>query len=641
MSRRLLFALAAVALVFAVAPPSASAQLTEQELQIVDIDTSDYPVINVVVDVPRGFADTTLTDEHFSLEEGGVSRALAVDKLDETTGIVLAIDTSGSMSGQPISVAKTSALSFLDGLPSSHPVAIIGFGDIVSTASELTTDRADSRAAIQSLVSRGETSLYDGLIAAADVLSAATTDRVALVVLSDGADTISVADEATVAAALRAEDISLYSIGLETGESRLTDLAGLTEDVGGSFLSTTDLADLSGVYDGLAARLANQYRLSFTATSAGPVEVQVVVTWAGQFAVANHVAELAPGPGVVSPTPGSGDVVDGSTTILDTVPFTAPAVELLEEGWVIWAGLGGLFFAFSVAAYAAFSMAKPSQKRRLEPRVERRDETQVSGVANWAGGIIDRVFLNTSRRGAINAALDRAGLDIRPGEFLVLTGSMAVVGFGLGWLFHPFVGLGLGLVISVGARFFVSYLGSRRRNRFANQLDNTLLVIASSLRAGHGIQRALAAVAEESESPTREEFTRVVAETRIGRDLVEALQSIVDRLGNQDFEWVVRAVAINRELGGNLAEVLDNVGTTIRERNQLRRQISALSAEGKLSAMILYVLPFGVAGFIRMTNPKYLGELTASTAGIAALVLAGVLMIGGGAWIKKIVQVRF
>ena len=170
---------------------------------------------------------------------------------------------------------------------------------------------------------------------------------------------------------------------------------------------------------------------------------------------------------------------------------------------------------------------------------------------------------------------------------------------------------------------------------------DSVFTVSAGLRAGHGIQRALVAVSEEAEAPTSEEFARVVAETRIGRDLVEALQGVADRLGNEDFEWVVRAVAINRELGGNLAEVLDNVGGTIRERNQLRRQVTALSAEGKLSAMVLYVLPFGVAGFVRLTNPEYIGELTGSTLGIGALVLAVLWMIGGGAWIKKIVQVQF
>ena len=241
----------------------------------------------------------------------------------------------------------------------------------------------------------------------------------------------------------------------------------------------------------------------------------------------------------------------------------------------------------------------------------------------------------------MNAALDRAGLNVRPGEFIVLTAGVSLAGLALGWFVHPLVGPGVAAAIAFASRFFVAYLGRRRRTLFANQLNNTLLVLASSLRAGHGVQRALSAVAEESDSPTNEEFTRVVAETRIGRDLIEAMQGVADRLGNEDFDWVVRAVAINRELGGNLSEVLDNVATTIRERNQLRRQVHALSAEGRLSAMILFVLPFGVAGFVRMTNPGYLNELTESNVGIIFIASAGVAMLGGGLWIKKIVNVRF
>ena len=241
----------------------------------------------------------------------------------------------------------------------------------------------------------------------------------------------------------------------------------------------------------------------------------------------------------------------------------------------------------------------------------------------------------------MNAALDRAGLNVRPGEFIVLTACVAIGGLALGWFVHPLVGIGIALVIAISSRFFVAYLGMRRRNQFAAQLDNTLLVLASSLRAGHGVQRALSAVAEESDAPTSEEFTRVVAETRIGRDLVEALQGVADRLGNEDFDWVVRAIAINRELGGNLSEVLDNVGDTIRERNQLRRQVKALSAEGRMSAMVLYILPFGVAAFVRMTNPGYLEELTESTVGLVFIVAAIIAMMAGGAWIKKIVNVRF
>lgn len=365
-----------------------------------------------------------------------------------------------------------------------------------------------------------------------------------------------------------------------------------------------------------------------------------MAVWAGRIAVANQVVELDPL--AAAPTAESGDGGLETVAAPQELALTVPSTGLLQAGWVLWAGLGALFVTFSTVSYNVLSMAGPQQRRRLEPRAEpRSSDAKMSGLADWASSVVDRLFLNTSRRGAMNGALDRAGLNMRPGEFIVLTGCVALATFVLGWLMHPLVGVIAATTVSLSARFFVAFLGTRRRSRFSNQLDGTLLVLSSSLRAGHGIQRALSAVAEEADSPTKEEFTRVVAETRIGRDLVEALQGVADRLGNEDFEWVVRAVAINRELGGNLSEVLDNVGNTIRERNQLRRQVQALSAEGKLSAGILYILPFGVAGFVRMTNPSYLAELTESTAGLAAIVLAVVLMIGGGAWISKIVKVQF
>ncbi len=637
---RLLALVAIVAIALSGSP--AAAQIGESEIQIVELDSSTYPDIEVIVDVPRSFADTVLTSSQFALQEGGVRRDIDVEKLQESTAIVLAVDTSGSMAGDALLVAKQSALAFLDELPPQHPVAVVGFGDTASVISPLGLDREASRAAVDNLVSGGETTLFDALVTSAEVLGEGDADRYAVVLLSDGADTRSEATVAEATSALDAADIDLYSVGLETGDSKLVELAELTGDVDGRYLAASDLSQLGAVYEDLAARLANQYRISFEATSKGPVEVLVSVASEGNLAVASTTTELAPALTISVPTPAASPgpaPVEPQTTFESVVEEIAPG--RLQAGWVFWAGVGALFFTFTVIAYQVFSMGRSTPPRRgLEPR-SRQNDRRLSGLADWASSVVDRVFLDGSRRGAMNAALDRAGLNVRPGEFIVLTACVALAGLAIGWVVHPLVGAGLAAVIAVSARFVVGYMGMRRRNLFAAQLDSTLLVLASSLRAGHGVQRALTAVAEEADAPTSEEFTRVVAETRIGRDLIEALQGVADRLGNDDFDWVVRAIAINRELGGNLSEVLDNVGNTIRERNQLRRQVRALSAEGRLSALVLYILPFGVAGFVRMTNPGYLAELTESNVGMIFIGLAIVAMIGGGAWIKKIVTVRF
>jgi tight adherence protein B len=148
-------------------------------------------------------------------------------------------------------------------------------------------------------------------------------------------------------------------------------------------------------------------------------------------------------------------------------------------------------------------------------------------------------------------------------------------------------------------------------------------------------------VAQEAESPTGEEFARIINETRVGRDLGEALDELAERMGSDDFSWVAQAISIHREVGGNLAEVLDAVGHTIRERNAIRRQVKALSAEGKLSAIVLMALPFGIAGFISVTNPAYMAHFTRSLAGYAMLAAAVLLLLAGGLWLKKTVSIRF
>jgi tight adherence protein B len=187
----------------------------------------------------------------------------------------------------------------------------------------------------------------------------------------------------------------------------------------------------------------------------------------------------------------------------------------------------------------------------------------------------------------------------------------------------------------------VSVKISRRRARFTDQLGDSLQLLAGGLRTGYGLIQAIDSVAREADAPTCEEFRRVVIEHRLGRDLSESLRGVSQRMGNDDFEWVVQAIAIHRDVGGDLAEVLDNVGDTIRDRNRIRRQVRALSAEGRLSAGVLFVLPFAVGAVVAVSNPGYLGELTGRTGGRVMLGAASVLMGLGGLWLRRLVQVRF
>jgi Flp pilus assembly protein TadB len=193
----------------------------------------------------------------------------------------------------------------------------------------------------------------------------------------------------------------------------------------------------------------------------------------------------------------------------------------------------------------------------------------------------------------------------------------------------------------LGAKALLSMRASRRRARFADQLDESLGLLAGGLRAGHSLLRAVDAAAKETESPTAEEFARVVNETRIGRDLADALDNTASRMRSEDFRWVAQAIAINRDAGGNLSEVLDQVGRTVRERNEIRRQVRALAAEGKLSAWILVLLPIGVFLFLILIQPTYFSGFFGSIIGILALVMAVILLVAGSLWMRAVVKVKF
>jgi tight adherence protein B len=278
---------------------------------------------------------------------------------------------------------------------------------------------------------------------------------------------------------------------------------------------------------------------------------------------------------------------------------------------------------------------------RLDPSVAP-PPSALAGAGAAAGAAVEKVLSERGRLAAGSAALERAGMSTSLPDFVLVVG---LVSLGLGALGTLVGGVLLGLLLLVltplGARLLVSFRAGRRQAAFADQLDDSVQLMASSLRAGHSLLRALDSVSQEAESPTSEEFARIVNETRVGRDLSDALDEVAGRMGSDDFSWIAQAIAIHREVGGNLAEVLDAVGNTIRERNAIRRQVKALSAEGKLSAIVLMALPFGIAAFISITNPAYLAKFTHSAVGYGMLAVSVLLLVGGGLWLKKMVSIRF
>ena len=313
----------------------------------------------------------------------------------------------------------------------------------------------------------------------------------------------------------------------------------------------------------------------------------------------------------------------------------------MSTGWAIPIAVALLWCALLTALWLISTRSKRLPAERLTDAAT----TTPNRLSSITNRVVER--LNTSQKSKSGAtrladAIEAAGLQQSPGDFLILVGAATLTASAAGIVVGgPVTGLVVGVLVMVVAKSALGFLASRRRKAFADQIDDSLQLLSGSLQAGHSLMQALDAVSREADKPTSVEFARLVNETRVGRDLAETLDEIADRMGSDDFAWVAQAIAIHREVGGDLAGVLATVGQTIRERNQIRRQVGALSAEGKLSAVVLMGLPIGVTGFLSITNPEYLSVFTHSVIGYTMLGVAAVMLLVGGLWLRKVVSFKF
>jgi tight adherence protein B len=241
----------------------------------------------------------------------------------------------------------------------------------------------------------------------------------------------------------------------------------------------------------------------------------------------------------------------------------------------------------------------------------------------------------------LDARLEAAGVSLRSGEFVVATVGAGILGAVLGAAVfqNPILAAVFGLLGLALPSLVLRMSLNRRGDKMREQLPDVLTIMASSLRAGHSFLQALDTTAREISAPANIEFQRLVAEIRLGRPAEDALEALADRVGSADFRWAVLAVNIQREVGGNLAEILDNVSDTLRERATMRRQIRVLTAEGRLSAWVLAILPFAIAIYMFAVNPDYISLLFTTQIGLFMLGVAGVLMVLGILWMRKIVDI--
>lgn len=622
---------AAVAAVAVLVPLASSAPAgADEALTVISADAASYPDVRMVVAAPAQLGDQTLTDGAFRVAEGGQARAVHVEALPaDQLEVSLVIDTSGSMAGAPLAAAKTAAQSLLGQLPATVPVSVVGFGVTPKVVSARSSNRTTQAAAIAGLTAGGQTALYDALGAALAQFPAGSGSRRMIVLLTDGGDTASKSTLDATIGALGAANVALFAVELRTSESNPAALGQLTTVSGGRVVPASDPAALAAAFDAVAKQLVRQYALTYRSQANGGADVDVILEASGLRATARRHLDLPAAPAV----PGSATVPAASPA-----PAPAPATSSSLGGWALILGSGLCGLGLLGLSLWFFGSRTP----RARGLTVARRRVGLAEAAQRAEAVGDSLLRHRGAAAALSAALDAAGVDLRTGEMLVVLAAAVVVAFAAGWAFvGPFVGVVLGVVVVLAGKIGLDLLARRRRRRFADQLPETLQILAGSLRAGHGLAQGLDTVSREAESPTAEEFRRLTIETRLGRDLVDALSAVTERVRSEDFRWVVQAIDIQREVGGDLAEVLDNVGGTIRDRTRIRRQVSALSAEGRLSAVVLMVLPFGLAAVMSVTNRAYLHPLYQSGTGHVLLAVGAVLLAVGGLWLRRIVKPIF
>lgn len=314
--------------------------------------------------------------------------------------------------------------------------------------------------------------------------------------------------------------------------------------------------------------------------------------------------------------------------------------------------VAGAVAAIVYAFTAVFSSSRSKLERQLagyeapeEPTRPQASAGEIlsveSGAMRGAMRVSERVAERAGLLQRADKLLSQANVAIRPAELVFWVPLLAVFLFLLGAVL---AGLILGLILgALGAVIPLLYLGNKRRSRlrtFEEQLPETLTLLAGAMRAGFSFLQALEAVVQETTDPMRSEFRKVLNESRLGRAPEESMREVADRMNSQDLAWTVMAIEIQREVGGNLAELLDTVADTMVQRERLRREIRSLTAEGRFSGIVLSLVPPLLAFVIWAIEPDFIQALLDETIGVMAIIGAVVLTLAGWIWIQRIVDIE-
>lgn len=571
---------------------------------------------------------------------------------------MLVIDTSGSMEASGMATVRAAVRDFLAGVPDDVKVGVVSFASTAGVDVKPTTDHAKVQKAVNGLRARGETSLYDGVRKAVSALG--TEGERSIILLSDGDDTVAAksggaardaSQRKAAIAALTKGKVRAEVIAFKGGAGDV--LAAFAKAGGGSVTSAADKQGAQRAFTAAAKALESQLTFDITlpAGATGTREVFVEGTAAGSpFSVGQAVVldAAAPVVEVAQETP------DGAGLVVGEAPIARTAA---TSGWFLWASLGALALGAFIVVLTFFGPAFRSKRSERVAEIDhyglgvaRPESAQRGGTAVLSEQILqvgDRVMSGRESTTKTVQLLERADLPWRAGEWWVIRVISVIVAVVVAVLFingsflTSLAGVLIGLVVGfLLPTLVLRFLAKRRSRKFEAVLPDVMMLVATSLSSGFSLLQALDSVARDAPEPAAKEFSRALAESRIGSDISDALEHAAERMESENMRWAVMAIRIQREVGGNLADTLRTTAATLREREQLKRHVRALSAEGRLSAYILIALPIGIFVYSTFTNYEYVSLLWTRTLGWIMLAGGIVSMIIGIFWMRKTVQIE-
>ena len=618
------------------------------DIVIKKTDITDYPEVDIFLSFKEGssLGSLDLSKENFQVLENNdevIDTSIKrIARIKEPIGVVIVLDTSGSMKGEPMADAIDAALVFMNEMRSIDEFAVVGFADEVTIYSNFTSNRQKLKEFISEIIAEGETSLYDGIFLALDQFNIRKDIKYRYaIVLSDGTDTVSKLTTKDVIDKAIDEQVTIFSVALMSYDFNPTDIENISESSGGELLIAANSGELKELYRQISRKIRSQYKISYTSLwpNTETIKINIIVE---ESELTTSVKTTYENP-FYAPTP----------TKIIKIPKRPFFLTIFDRWWMKLIIYASIFIGVTLFLYVIILLIiPPSQllKKRTEfygykpvrKSIEEEDEYKKGGFNRFVY-LVSRIAAKRGFVELFTLRLERAGMKIRGSEFIsihiivLLISSLVIYTFTNNL---PLTVVAI-LLVAIGPFIFIKFKASQRIKKFHEQLPDTLQLIGGSLKAGYSFNQALGMVQDETKPPISDEFKRVLSEIRMGSPEKDALDNMAKRINSEHLDWTVIAINVQREVGGNLAEVMEIIASTIRERDRVMNQIKALTAEGRISAYILIALPIVVGMILSILNREYVSLLVTTKLGLIITAIAFTLMVIGSVWIIKIVRVDY